>query len=224
VLPRGAEAIQGRVWVFEYGGTEGGGTKVKRVVVCYSGENEGHKRPTSNVQHPTSNGAMVLAVPFCAQGEGPEAMKHQICSPASVTMVMRFWGIDRPLVENAAAIYDPEYRIFGNWMRAAQRPGEMGLEAWVDRFRNWEQVRDVIAAGEPVVASIQFKAGEFPSAVSKSSDGHLIVIRGFTGDGNIIVNDPADKARGNGAIYNAQDLGRAWFGHGGVGYRIRREP
>jgi hypothetical protein len=131
--------------------------------------------------------------------------------------------LEFPLVKNAAAIYDPEHALFGNWMRATQRAGELGLEAWVDRFRDWDQVRQVLAAGAPIIASIQFKAGKFPSAVSKSSDGHLIVIRGFAPDGNVIVNDPASREKGNAAHYNPQELAPAWFGHGGVAYRIRKE-
>jgi hypothetical protein len=49
----------------------------------------------------------------------------------------------------------------------------------------------------------------------------LIVICGFTEQGDVIVNDPASK-RGEAVKYKADELGRAWFGHGGVGYIIRR--
>jgi hypothetical protein len=52
--------------------------------------------------------------------------------------------------------------------------------------------------------------------------GHLIVIRGVTKEGDLIVNDPASKDKGNGAVYKAKELEIAWFGHGGVGYIIRR--
>jgi hypothetical protein len=73
-----------------------------------------------------------------------------------------------------------------------------------------------------VIASIQFDAGTFPSAVLRSTGGHLIVIRGFTANGDVIVNDPASRERGNGAVYRADQLGRAWFDNGGVAYIIRR--
>ena len=137
-------------------------------------------------------------------------------------MVLEYFGVNRPTVENALAIYDPENEIFGNWGRAVARAGELGLDAWITRFRNWDQVKAQIAAGRPVVASVRFKPGEFPSAVLPETNGHLIVVRGFTPAGDVVVNDPANKERGNDAVYRADELARAWFGHGGVAYIIRR--
>jgi peptidase C39-like protein len=133
--------------------------------------------------------------------------------------------VDRPTQENALSIYDSEYDMFGNWGRAVQRAGEMGLDAWIQRFRNWDQVKAMIAQGQPIVAGIKFKRGEFPSAVLSSTNGHLIVIRGFTRDGDVIVNDPANRKKGDGVIYKASELGNAWFANGGgVGYVIRKPP
>jgi len=137
-----------------------------------------------------------------------------------VSMVMSFWGVDRTTVENALAIYDADHRMFGNWNRAVARAGDFGLDAWLDRFRNWDKVKAEIAQGRPVIASIAFKKGEFPSSVLSATGGHLIVIRGFTPAGDIIVNDPANPTRGSDAIYKADELARAWFAHGGVGYVI----
>src|SRR5439155_610502 len=53
------------------------------------------------------------------------------------------------------------------------------------------------------------------------TDGHLIVIRGFTRSGDVIVNDPGNREKGNRVIYPAHGLAHAWFGNGGVGYVIR---
>jgi hypothetical protein len=137
-------------------------------------------------------------------------------------MVMAWCGVDRPTAENAHAIYDPDNDLFGNWGRAVARAGEFRLDAWVTRFRDWDAVKAQVAAGNPVVASIRFKSGEFPSAVLPETSGHLIVIRGFAPSGDVIVNDPASRERGDGAVYRADELARAWFDHGGVGYVIRR--
>ena len=78
------------------------------------------------------------------------------------------------------------------------------------------------AAGQPVIAGIKFKRGQFPSSVLTQTAGHLIVIRGFKENGDVICNDPANKTRGNGVVYKADELGKAWFGCGGVGYIIRK--
>jgi hypothetical protein len=137
-------------------------------------------------------------------------------------MVLHYYGIDRPTLENCLAIYDADYRLFGNWNRAVQRAGELGLDAWIARFRNWDQVKAEIAAGRPIVASIRFEKGTFPSALYADTDGHLLVIRGFTPGGDVIVNDPGNRAKGNGVVYKATELAHAWFDNGGVGYVIRK--
>jgi hypothetical protein len=163
-----------------------------------------------------------LGVPFRTQKDAPPALRGEICSPTSVTMVMAYWGLERPVVENALAIYDPESEIFGHWGRAVQRAGALGLDGWVARFRDWDSVKALVARGQPVVASVRYKKGEFPSSVLPQTNGHLIVVRGFTPEGDVIVNDPASRDRGNGAVYKASELARAWFDHGGVGYVIAR--
>ena len=103
-----------------------------------------------------------------------------------------------------------------------QFAGSMGLDAWLERFGSMDDVRARVVRGQPVVASIRFGSGEFPSNVMDATAGHLIVIRGFNEAGDAIVNDPASKERGEGIVYNADDLARAWFGGaGGVAYIIR---
>ena len=60
--------------------------------------------------------------------------------------------------------------------------------------------------GQPVIASIAFDKDSFDdSPATKETDGHLIVIRGFTPDGKVIVNDPASRRTGNGALYPRPD-------------------
>jgi hypothetical protein len=137
-------------------------------------------------------------------------------------MVMEHFGKSIATEENALAIYDAEYDLFGNWQRAVAWAGENGFDAHLTRFRNFEQVKEMIAAGQPIIASIRFKEGEAPSFVMKKTAGHLIVIRGMTKDGDFIVNDPASREKGDGAIYKAADMEKAWLNHGGVGYIIRK--
>jgi hypothetical protein len=148
-------------------------------------------------------------------------VRPEICSPTSVSMVLAYLGADHPTLENAAAIYDADHRMFGNWNRAVQRASELGMDAWLMRFRDWDHVKAEISRNQPIIASIRFKKGEFPSAILHSTSGHLIVIRGFTPAGDVIVNDPANR-KGNGAVYKADELAHAWFGHGGVGYVMKR--
>ena len=202
---------------------------VRRLSVCYSGVVadpqrrekilKGSKDPTTQ---PVSPGewARDLPVPFRGQGDvkNPKSIRKLICSPTSTSMVLQYYGIDRTTLENATAIYDPQYDMFGNWGRAVARAGELGLDAYLMRFRNWDQVHQMIARGVPVIASIRFRKGEVKGFLYEFTKGHLLVIRGFKPNGDVIVNDPARKDKGNGVVYSADELAKAWFNHGGVGY------
>ena len=221
ILTRPADAYQVRVRLFNFDVENRGLTpRVRRLAVSYSGvPGNGAKLD----QLPTDGWARDLKIPFRAQVDPtlPVPLRGKICSPTSVSMVLQHWGLDRPTVANAMAIYDSNYEMFGNWNRAVQYAGQFGLDAWLTRYRSWEQVKGEIARGQPIIASIRFKRGTFPSNVNNASDGHLLVIRGMTPNGDLIVNDPASLERGNGAIYKADEFARAWFDNGGVGYVIR---
>lgn len=208
---------------------------VRRLSVCYSGvvadaklrakilsgSNDPTTRPTSPGQW-----ARDLPVPFRGQGDdrNPKSIRKLICSPTSTSMVLQYDGFDRTTLENATAMYDLQYDMFGNWGRAVARAGEMGLDAYLTRFRNWDQVHEMIARGVPVIASIRFRKGEVKGFLYEFTKGHLLVIRGFKPNGDVIVNDPARKAKGNGVVYPADEFAKAWFNHGGVGYVIEKPP
>jgi hypothetical protein len=237
VLEEPADAYQVRATLYNFDFDPKVTPTLRRVGIVYTGETHdpvlrAKLRPPAPADR---SWVRDLKIPFRGQGElaNPPPLRPQICSPTSVSMVMHHYGVDCTTLENALAIYDPEYRLFGNWNRAVQRAGAMGLDAWLARFRTWDQVKGEIAAGRPIIASIRYERGTFPSALMQDSDGHLLVIRGFTPEGDVIVNDPArrpqpdgktDRERqgGDGVVYKANELAHAWFDNGGVGYIITR--
>jgi hypothetical protein len=225
ILYRPADAYQVRVSFYAFGLDDTVNPTVRRLAVCYSGvvaDAEERARLVTPVVAMPADFARDLPVPFRAQGNAAKPLRPEICSPTSVSMVMQYHGFDRPTEENALAIYDSEYDLFGNWQRAVAWAGQNGFDAWLQRFRTWDQVKATIANGQPIVASIRFKKGQCPSFVLKETAGHLIVIRGVTRDGDLIVNDPASRDRGHGAVYKASEMQTAWIDHGGVGYVIRK--
>ncbi len=176
---------------------------IRRLAIVYSGDvtdpeerarlrDDQLERLHEPATMPTS-WARDLAVPFRGQGDykNPRPLWSLICSPTSTSMVLQYFGANFTTQENAEAIFDPNYDMFGNWGRAVSRAGELGFDAWLERFRNWDQVKRRIAEGTPVIASIRFKKGEVQGFLYKDTDGHLIVIRGMTPEGDLIVNDPA---------------------------------
>jgi hypothetical protein len=168
--------------------------------------------------------AIDLPVPFRAQGVEAESIRHSVCSPTSVSMVLAWAGTDRPTAENCMAIWDDDYAIFGNWNRAVQLAGSLGYDAYLERYSTMDAARATLASGQPIIASIRFKAGEFPSNIQNSTAGHLIVLRGIDANGDIICNDPASRDKGNGVVYKANELAVAWLKNtGGVGYIITKK-
>lgn len=219
VLNRPADAYQVRVGFESYSFDANVSPALRRLTVVYSGEAKpGTSRPTPAPL--PANWVRDLPVPFFAQSDSHPAVKSEICSPTSLAMVLAYRGVKVDVLENALAVYDREYDLFGNWGRAVARAGELGLEACLTRIRTMDDARRLIAEGQPIIASIRFKKGQFPSHVMSETDGHLVVIRGFTPEGDAIVNDPASKQRGNGVVYRADELARAWFGAGGVAYLV----
>lgn len=225
ILKQPADAFQFRISLFSFDMDMRNNPAVRRVAFSYSGRIADPATRERLLQKDILDGewARRLPVPFYTQGDLDRSISGSTCSPTSVSMLLSYHGIDKPLLENCMAIYDPEYGIFGNWNRAVAYPGELGLKAYLRRFRNWEQVKAMIAKDQPVIASIRFKEGEFPSNPMKSTGGHLIVVIGFTPEGDVIVNDSAHRTEGMGIVYKADELGRAWFDKGGVGYIVEQE-
>ena len=167
------------------------------------------------------------------------------CSPTSTEMVVRYWKsgptdtqinhmpastvagakpptVDREVDYAAMHTYDSHYQGTGNWPFNAAYAASFGLDAEVTQLRSLTEAERFIRAGLPLVASIAFGPNELPGFLFTQSDGHLLVIIGFTSTGDVIVNDPAarsdDEVR---KVYDRTALERAWLnGSGGIVYII----
>lgn len=173
-----------------------------------------------------------LEVPARSQMVYPEGGEVW-CSPTSLSMVMAYWAsengdpsLDQSVPVVAAGTYDYVYQGWGNWPFNTAYASTYGLQATVSRFSSLEQVEQWIAMGIPVVASIAWdnsSSEQWLSGASlTSSDGHLLVIRGFDSSGNVVVNDPAggDDTQVR-HVYPRDEFARAWFwGSGGIAYLV----
>ena len=153
------------------------------------------------------------------------AIAGRICSPTSLAMVLAFHGHDLPTARVAAAVHDRGADLYGNWSFNVAFAASLGLEAEVVRCRAWAPVEDEVAAGRPVVLTHRYRPGEVAGAAIDGTAGHLIVLRGFDGQGDPIVNDPAADPRRGAPIrrvYRRADLTRSWLGNArGVAYRVQ---
>lgn len=199
--------------------------RVARLAVCFS---DTIRRDTNvAVNQPTSADATAddwrkrLDVPFRGQTTSQPELAGRICSPASVAMVLAYYGVDRPTEVVAAACFDEAHDIYGNWPRAIQAAYNLGAAGYLTRISDWRDVERHIAAGRPLIASIRVKKpGDLRGAPYETTDGHLIVITGFTRDGQVCVNDSAaaDAASGR-LVYQRDDLENVWMrGSGGLTY------
>jgi hypothetical protein len=154
------------------------------------------------------------------------------CSPTSTAMVLDYWKsvgyaasgptsaqlavfpgahADGQVDYAARYVYDWNYQGAGNWPNntayAATFPG---MKGFVTRLRSLAEAERFIAAGIPLVASIN---GSLPGFLFKKTNGHLLVIRGFTSTGDVISNDPAVFANAEARkVYARDDFEDVWLG------------
>jgi len=156
------------------------------------------------------------------------------CSPTSVSMIAAFWGTgpaeadygwveatytDPWVVHAARSTYDHTYTGCGNWPFNTAYTGRFGLDGFVTRLRSLREAETLVRAGIPVVISAAYEKGQVPGADYRTN-GHLLVLVGFTAAGDPIMNDPAaiDVRK----VFGRRELEAAWrAGSGGVAYVIR---
>lgn len=155
------------------------------------------------------------------------------CSATSTAMVLDYYGVGPtdaetawvdpadpdPQVDHAArAVFDYDYDGAGNWPFNTAYAGTRGLDAFVTRLRSLTEAEQFIKAGIPLVASLSFKKSELPGA-GYSTNGHLMVIVGFTTTGDVVVNDPASHLIKSNAevrtVYDRESFENAWVPHSG---------
>lgn len=160
------------------------------------------------------------------------------CSPTSTSMVLGYYdalpgraaygwvpkGHPDPWVDYAARMtFDHDYDGTGNWPFSTAYAAPRAGKAFVTRLRSLREAERFIMAGIPLVASISFGSGQLTGAPISASNGHLLVIVGFTKSGDVVVNDPAaSSASGVRRTYDRAQFENAWLPtSGGTVYVIR---
>lgn len=121
------------------------------------------------------------------------------CSPTSISMVMAYWSnilsqknLTQTVPDAAKGTYDFTYDGTGNWPNNTAYAAEFGnIRAFVTRMYSMSQLEQWIKYGVPIVVSLAFGPGQLPNSPIPSSTGHILVVRGFASNGDVIANDPA---------------------------------
>ncbi len=173
-------------------------------------------RPASRPSLPYARDAFVLDVP--ARSQYVIESERGWCSAASLSMLHAYHGIDISVRETAAEVYDTAYRGTGNWAFNMAFSGRLGLRGVVAYLDGLDRAQRLIERSLPIAISYRWSDGELPGAPLEHSDGHFVVLRGFTSDGDCVVNDPAHPDLR--AIYPRAAIERIWQHNGGVSYIV----
>lgn len=137
-------------------------------------------------------------VPMISQLVSGHIHSNSICSPTSLTMVLKFHGKDINLNSATKGTLDTGNSAYGNWPQNVAFAGEQGMRAYTKKCKSINPVKNFISKGIPVVASVVSKdKQELEGANSAFPHGHLMVVVGFEvkdGIEYIVVNDPAAKS------------------------------
>lgn len=170
-----------------------------------------------------------IAADFRSQVVENADIAWRICGPTSTGMALTAHGIRLPSAEVARAAWDNLNGIYGNWPFLAAAgsdlmrrnsselpslPGKAKVcQAYVQWLPDWKAVENEILNGNPCVISIDFGKDELKGGPLTETDGHLILVRGFTKEGNVICNDPASRTEAGGrVVYDRRELLNARHG------------
>jgi hypothetical protein len=162
------------------------------------------------------------------------------CSPTSTSMVLAYWGkgpapadyayvlddypgIDDPWVDYAARYtFDYHYDGAGNWPFNTAYAAHFGLESEVTQLHSLAEAEQFVKRGVPLVASIAFQPNKLDGFLFRGTDGHLLVIGGFTATGDVISYDPASASDATVRhVYDRAQFEKAWMtATGGIVYVI----
>ncbi|MGD9569504.1 MAG: C39 family peptidase [Sedimentibacter sp.] len=138
-----------------------------------------------------------------------------ICSPTSLTMVLKYHNKDVNLDQVTRGTLDSGNHAYGNWPQNVAFAGEQGMRAYSKKCKSINPIKNFIAKGIPVVASVCMKEKEMlDGAISAFPSGHLMVVVGFDikdGIEYVVVNDPA--ANSNAEVrkyYNLDQWVKVW--------------
>lgn len=143
------------------------------------------------------------------------------CSPTSTEMVVEYWHrgpspadlaslppdptfdahghADASVDWAALHTYDWAYEGAGNWPFNAAYASSYGLDGSVRQYTSLVPLEQWIERGVPIVVSIAWNNAPgsddpLDGASIDSTPGHLMVVRGFTSNGDVIANDPASPS------------------------------
>jgi hypothetical protein len=137
-----------------------------------------------------------------------------LCSPTAVSMLMRHWSdtlrrpeLDRDVPAVEAGAIDAGDPKTGNWPFSMAYAASLDpFTAYVSRLSGLSDLEKWILAGIPVACSVDYTLLQGKTG---PKSGHLVVLLGFTSDGDPIFNDPGWSKEVR-QTYKRSDFEKAW--------------
>lgn len=179
------------------------------------------KSPRKETQSSQRAWGKQIAVP--KRNQGNYANGGVLCSPTSTSMILAHWAeqtrdimmdADVPWVQSR--VFDPAYGGAGNWAFNTAFAASRGLRAYVSRLNNIAELESWIEFGIPVVTSVSYDLLK-GKGLKGENDGHLVVLIGFTKDGDPVFNDPGRSLPPQ-MVYKRADFDAAWKSSGRAVY------
>lgn len=164
----------------------------------------------------------ILDVGLCMQQDSGGNYLKDRCQSAAVASAMDYFGTSVPLEMIIAHTTDPEYKSFGIWPRTINTAYEFGFDAYLDRFRDWEKVKQAISENKVILCSITMpRKDTYIDPPYPAMGGHIVVMCGMTDDGRVVVTDSARRSTGYLEQWMLPDFQKIWMRNkGGVGMVI----
>jgi len=162
-----------------------------------------------------------LPVPPISQMALDDPRRKRLCSPTSLTALLRYFAPHNKFQPLAIAdkVWDAGSDIYGNWvLNVAEGYAQLGGEyfCWAERLLNLKALFERL----PVAISVR---GPLAGSAEAYASGHLLVVKGFDAEkGEVLCMDPAFPTDAETDIrYPINDLDAAWQRRGRIAYVFR---
>ena len=182
--------------------------------LVYTDNSPGVEKPLEQKSQKKSLKGIVLDLPFRAQRDSKGQYIPETCQSTALSAAMEYFGKKINLEDIVKWTRDPEYEMYGLWPRTLCAAAQFGFTSYIDRFRNWDDVKSALAENKVVLASITMPENdEYLDPPYPRMSGHIVALNGVTDDGRVIVTDSAlskDK-RGYRLQWLVPDFEKIWM-------------
>ena len=166
---------------------------------------------------------VILDLPLRRQADSKGTPIPDRCQSAALATAMQYYDKPVGLEDIVPLTFDVEYDYPGIWPRTIGAGTQFGFDGYIDRFRDWESVKQTVASNKVILCSIKMLPGDYKGPPYPQIGGHIVALNGVTDDGRVIVTDSAlwKENRGYCLQWYQEDFEKIWMKtKGGVGMVI----